>query len=51
MLAVMGVDIGGDQTFEGTGKLPFEPVGENGFNDGSFKKDLSFPCRRVSKST
>ena len=46
MLAVVGIDVAGHQAFDGTGDWPVEPVEEHGFEDGSFKQDVGFPCRR-----
>ena len=37
MLAVVGIDIGCEQAFDGPGELPFEPVDENSFENRSFK--------------
>ncbi len=51
VLSVMGIDIGCEQALDGAGKLPLKPVDEDGFQNGSFKDDVSFPCRRIAGTT
>ena len=49
VLAVVGIDVVGEQAFDRPGELSVEPVEENGFQYGSFKQHIGFsplPPRR-----
>ncbi len=50
VLAVVGINFGGEQTLDRAGKAPIETVNEHGFKDGSFKQDVGFSCRRVGRT-
>src|SRR5258708_812648 len=48
VLSVVGIDIGCEQALDGARKLPLKAVDEDGFQNGSFQDDGSFPCRRIA---
>ena len=47
VLAVVGVNVGGKQALDGSGKAAVETVDEHGFENGSFKQYVGFSCRRI----
>src|SRR5882672_1060317 len=51
VLSVVGIDIGCEQALDRASKLPLKAVDEDGFQNGSFKDDVSFPCRRIAGTT
>src|SRR5580765_3715111 len=46
LLAVMGIRIRGGETCDGASKGSVEASDENGFEDGSFKKNVGLSCGR-----
>src|SRR5258708_4860939 len=51
VLSGVGIDIGCEQALDGGRQLPLKAGDEDGFQNGSFKNDVSFPCRRVVGTT
>ena len=47
----MGVDVVREKAFDGAGKLPVEPIDENGFENSSFEEDVVLPCRRGGRAS
>ena len=49
VLPVIRVDIVGEQALDGSGKAAIETVDQDGFEDGSFKKQIGLACRRIGR--
>ena len=50
-LPVLGIDVVGQETLNGSRQLSVEAVDEHGFKYGSFKQDVSLPYRRGQRAS